>query len=89
MLYPPKDASTIEYIGKSFRKLPNGSQILLEYLKADLNNPRNDQSEVVATAMSDLGLENWIDHFRQKRVYDERYMWRMMCNTAVVRARCD
>jgi hypothetical protein len=39
--------------------------------------------------MSDLGLENLIDHFRQKHVYRERYPRRMRCNTAVVRARCD
>jgi hypothetical protein len=64
---PPNDIQAIGNIEAAFREAPRSTRILLGDLNVDLVRPRNDRGMEIATMVANLGVEDIIRYFRQKR----------------------
>jgi hypothetical protein len=62
---------------------------LLGDLNVDLNNLRDDRAKQVATMTADLGLENLLSPFRQRRIHKGGFTWHMRRNDKIIKVRCD
>jgi hypothetical protein len=87
---PPADLKTVEYITQAFEALPRAiPPILLGDLNVDLDNPRDDRGQAIATEVAGLGLEDLLLHFRQRRGFRHGKTWMQHRDGQTVRARCD
>ena len=70
--------------------LPQGLQpLLLGNLNADLAHPWDAQSRAVATKMANYGLEDMLQHYRQRRGSRHGNTWSQHRNGERVSSRCD
>lgn len=87
---PPSDLDTVEFITQAFEALPRAlPPILLGDLNVDLDNPRDERGQAIATEMAGLGLEDLLLHFRQRRGFRHGMTWMQHRDGRTVQAHCD
>ena len=87
---PPTDLSTLEFVKQALDGLPRGiPPLLLGDLNADLADPRDERARAVATEMAMLGLDDMLQHFRQRRAFRHRTTWWQQRASETYRSRCD
>jgi hypothetical protein len=86
---PPTDVSMIKFVNEASNSLPRGPKLVLGDLNADLNNPRNERTTAVVTAMADLCLKNLYGHFCHKNKHREVFTCQIRRGNKTIKTRCD
>ena len=87
---PPTDLSTLEFVKQSWDGLPRGiPPLLLGDLNADLGDPRDEWARAVATKMAMLGLDDMLQHFRQRRAFRHHTTWWQQQASETYRSHCN
>ena len=63
--------------------------LLLGDLNTNLADPRDERARAVATEMAMLGLDDMLQHFRQRRAFRHRTTWWQQRASETFRSRCD